>query len=119
MHTDDLLGKRVVQIKTRKENTKKGREYIATIKFEDGSTIVFRPHMNENGKFVSLFTIVGRESQPKSWGQKLLDKAVLSLKMKIEKYEEKNIPKAEEPVDEFSETIEIPNAKEDAQRTEE
>lgn len=116
MHIDDLLGSRVVQIKTRKEASK-GREYIASMKFEDGTSIVFTPYMNDKGRYVAFFELIGRASQPKSWGQKLLDKAVLSLKMKIEKYEEKNIPKAE--VDEFSETIEIPNAKEDAQRTDE
>lgn len=117
MHINDLVGKRIVKIVTRKENGKQGREYIATIKLEDDSTIVFMPHLTESSKYLAFYKIIARDEQPKSWRQKLIDKAMLKLKLKVEKYEEKHKPQPMEleEVDEYSDTIEIPDAKEDAQ----
>ena len=95
MKPKDLIGKRILKIKTSKELGSR-RHYISSMDLEEGISILFEPHLNNVGKYVSYFQILGTLRKPKSWAHKILSKALLIIKLKIEDYENKTKTPEEE-----------------------
>lgn len=113
VHPGDLVGKRVLNVKTRKDG--KGRMYISRFDFEDDLSIILMPTQSEMGRIVTFFEMVSKDQQPRTWKQRLLDKLVLKLKLKIESYENRNKPAEPEEFQDETEDEKLGKAKTEIQ----
>ncbi len=91
----DLVGKRIQKIKVGKTALK--AEYISKIELEGGVSIILMPNHDASGRLVNYFELWGVGDCPRTWKQKLMDKAILILKLKLEAYEKRNGKLPEEP----------------------